>query len=30
LQETDPEGFKVLARNFDALTIKFKAEYLNA
>lgn len=30
LQETDPEGLKILARNFDALTVKFKAEYLNA
>jgi len=30
LQETDPEGLKVLARNFDQLTVKFKAEYLNA
>jgi hypothetical protein len=30
LQETDPEGLKILARNFDQLTVKFKAEYLNA
>jgi len=30
LQEIDPEGFKILARNFDQLTVKFKAEYLNA
>jgi transposase len=30
LQETDPEGFKVLARNFDYLTDKFKTECLDA
>jgi hypothetical protein len=30
LQETDPEGFKVLARNFDNLTDRFKEECLNA
>ncbi len=26
LKETDPEGLKVLARNFDALVIQFKTE----
>jgi hypothetical protein len=30
LKDTDPEGLKVLARNFDYLTDKFKAECLNA
>jgi hypothetical protein len=30
LQDIDPEGFKVLARNFDHLTVKFKEECLNA
>lgn len=27
LQETDPEGLKVLARNFDTLVIQFKSEH---
>ncbi len=27
LKELDPEGLKVLARNFDQLTIRFKAEH---
>lgn len=27
LKEIDPEGLKVLARNFDQLTIRFKAEH---
>jgi len=27
LKETDPEGLKVLARNFDELIIRFKAEH---
>jgi hypothetical protein len=30
LKDTDPEGLKVLARNFDYLTDKFKAECINA
>lgn len=30
LKETDPEGLKVLARNFDNLTDRYKAECLNA
>ncbi len=27
LKDTDPEGLKVLARNFDALVIQFKSEH---
>lgn len=27
LKDTDPEGLKVLARNFDTLVIQFKSEY---
>jgi len=27
LKEIDPEGLKILARNFDELTIRFKAEH---
>lgn len=27
LKEVDPEGLKILARNFDALVVRFKAEY---
>lgn len=27
LKDMDPEGLKVLAKNFDALIIKYKAEY---
>ncbi len=27
LRETDPEGLKILARNFDSLVIQFKAEH---
>ena len=30
LKDTDPEGLKVLARNFDHLIIAFKAEYAKA
>jgi len=30
LKDTDPEGLKVLARNFDHLTDKFRSECLNA
>lgn len=30
LKDADPEGLKVLARNFDYLTDKFRAECLNA
>lgn len=29
LRENDPEGLKVLAENFDALTVSFKVECLN-
>jgi transposase len=29
LRENDPEGLKVLAGNFDALTLAFKAESIN-
>ena len=29
LKETDPEGLKVLAKNFDTLVIQFKAEHAN-
>lgn len=27
LRETDPEGLKILARNYDSLVIQFKAEH---
>jgi len=30
LRDMDPEGLKILARNFDALIVKFKAEYAQA
>jgi transcriptional regulator with XRE-family HTH domain len=30
LRDMDPEGLKVLARNFDALIIQFKSEHANA
>jgi predicted transcriptional regulator len=30
LKETDPEGLKILARNFDSLVIQFKTEHAQA